>query len=218
MLLCGKLVLLLLLHSDVHLLSLDLPTHAALPLQCRTASRRSYLWARPLRRRRARRCLVSWEGWPQLGNLSCMIRQLLLAGQDALLLLYVLRHRCQLHAIPLGKPAFCPPLPAHLATHTLPPSNPHPPPPGVPSLEALDPARPLLLPELDSPLSGAARALLDEVRRQRSAYLRLRVVRRGDPIESTFYSALIEDRTPAGGMSYVEYLCFLHRQIQNKMS
>lgn len=89
---------------------------------------------------------------------------------------------------------------------------------GVPSLEALDPARPLQLPELDSPLSSAVRALLDEVRRQRSAYLRLRVVRRGDPLESTFYSTLVEDRTPAGGMSYVEYLCFLHRQIQNKMS
>ena len=62
------------------------------------------------------------------------------------------------------------------------------------------------------------RGLLDEVRRQRSAYLRLRVVRRNDAAEAGFYSALVEDRSPVGGMSYVEYLCFLHRQIQNKLS
>ena len=87
----------------------------------------------------------------------------------------------------------------------------------MPSLEAVDPSRPLLLPELGTPLSAAVRGLLDEVRRQRAGYLRLRVVRRGDPGEAAFYCALVEDRTPAGGMSYVEYLCFLHRAIQNKL-
>lgn len=113
---------------------------------------------------------------------------------------------------------------AALAPSSTPPAHPSlphgrpSPPAGVPSLEALDPSRPLLLPELEHPLSGAVRALLDEIRRQRSAYLRLRVVRRGEPLEATFYSALVEDRTPSGGMSYVEYLCFLHRQIQNKIS
>lgn len=62
------------------------------------------------------------------------------------------------------------------------------------------------------------RELLDEVRRQRTAYMRLRVVRRGDPQEQAFYAALVEDRSPQAGMSYVEYLCFLHRQIQNKLA
>ena len=61
-------------------------------------------------------------------------------------------------------------------------------------------------------------ALLNEVRRQRATYLRLRVVRRGDPEEAAFFSALVEDRSPAAGMSYVEYLCHLHRQIQNRLS
>jgi protein transport protein SEC24 len=92
-------------------------------------------------------------------------------------------------------------------------------PAGVPTLEGLDPQRPLVLPALDTPLNQAVRALLDEVRRQRGAYLRLRVVRRGDAaLEQAFYAALVEDRSPAAGMSYVEYLCFLHRQIQNKLS
>ena len=89
---------------------------------------------------------------------------------------------------------------------------------GVPSLDAADPQRPLLLPALDTPLSRRVRQLLDELRRQRSAYLRLRVLRRGDPLEAAFYNALVEDRSPASGMSYVEFLCFLHRQIQNKLS
>ena len=38
------------------------------------------------------------------------------------------------------------------------------------------------------------------------------------PTPSAFYNALVEDRSPASGMSYVEFLCFLHRQIQNKLS
>lgn len=88
----------------------------------------------------------------------------------------------------------------------------------MPSLDTVDPAIPLPLPELDTPLSRAVRGLLDEVRRQRAAYLRMRVLRRGDPAEAGFYAALIEDRSPSAGMSYVEYLCFLHRQIQNKLS
>jgi protein transport protein SEC24 len=46
----------------------------------------------------------------------------------------------------------------------------------------------------------------------------LRVLRRGDCAEPAFFSALVEDRSPAAGMSYVEYLCSLHRQIQSRVS
>jgi protein transport protein SEC24 len=88
----------------------------------------------------------------------------------------------------------------------------------VPSLEGGDPQRPLLLPVLDTPFNRKVRELLDELRRQRAGYLRLRIVRRGDALEAAFYSALVEDRSPAAGMSYIEYLCFLHRHIQNKLS
>ena len=103
---------------------------------------------------------------------------------------------------------------------------PHPPQPhtttttaGVPSVDSLpSDGSPLHLPRLDTPLSQAVHALLDEVRRQRSAFLRLRVLRRGDPLEPAFYHALVEDRSPTAGMSYVEFLCFVHRQIQNKLA
>lgn len=108
------------------------------------------------------------------------------------------------------------PSPCTLPPHPPTPANPTP--AGIPALEAADPQRPLALPELSTPLNAAARALLDELRRQRTAYLRLRVLRRGDPLEPVFYSALVEDRAPAGGMSYVEHLCFVHRAIQNRIS
>ena len=49
----------------------------------------------------------------------------------------------------------------------------------------------------------------------RSSYMRTRILKRGDPAENTFYARLIEDRS-AAGMSYVEFLCHVHRMIQNK--
>lgn len=54
------------------------------------------------------------------------------------------------------------------------------------------------------------------VRTHRCSFLRLRVARKGDPADMAFYNGLVEDRS-AAGMSYVEYLCQVHRLIQNKM-
>jgi protein transport protein SEC24 len=63
--------------------------------------------------------------------------------------------------------------------------------------------------------------LLARARASRGAHLRLRVARRGDPQwEPAFGALLAEDRAPAsagGGMSYVEFLCHVHRQVQNRM-
>jgi protein transport protein SEC24 len=36
-------------------------------------------------------------------------------------------------------------------------------------------------------------------------------------MEVDFFNALVEDRLTSG-MSYVEFLCHIHRQIQNKFS
>jgi protein transport protein SEC24 len=73
-------------------------------------------------------------------------------------------------------------------------------------------------PVLDTPLSKSVLGLLDEIRRQRKSYMHLRLMRRGHPQEAACMAALIEDRSPSAGMSYVEWLCMLHRQIQNKLS
>ena len=45
----------------------------------------------------------------------------------------------------------------------------------------------------------------------------MRVAKRGDPLEVAFFNSMVEDRT-GGGMSYVEFLCHIHRQIQNKFN
>ena len=48
-----------------------------------------------------------------------------------------------------------------------------------------------------------------------SRHLRLKFVARGSGAETKLIRKLIEDRTQSG-MSYVEYLCHVHRQIQNR--
>jgi protein transport protein SEC24 len=47
--------------------------------------------------------------------------------------------------------------------------------------------------------------------------MRLRVAKKGDPTYNVFVNSLVEDKSTAG-MSYVEFLCHVHRQIQEKMS
>ena len=70
------------------------------------------------------------------------------------------------------------------------------------------------LPQLRTRESRALHALLNAVRKQRGAYLRLRVVRRPDPsAEAPFFAMMVEDRNTSG-MSYVEFLCHIHRLIQ----
>jgi protein transport protein SEC24 len=59
--------------------------------------------------------------------------------------------------------------------------------------------------------------LLTALRQNRSAFMRLRVAKKGDPFYPLFANMMVEDRSTAG-MSYVEFLCQVHRQIQEKMS
>jgi protein transport protein SEC24 len=75
------------------------------------------------------------------------------------------------------------------------------------------------LPSLDTPRSRALHALLNAIRKQRGAFMRLRVLRRPDSpaSEAAFFSMLVEDRS-AAGVSYVEHLCSLHRAIQARFT
>eukprot|EP00775_Hariotina_reticulata_P004086 gene4086-4333_t len=59
--------------------------------------------------------------------------------------------------------------------------------------------------------------LLTAVRLNRCAFMRLRIAKKGDPYYPSFVNLLVEDRSTAG-MSYVEFLCHVHRQIQDKMN
>eukprot|EP00002_Diphylleia_rotans_P006568 TRINITY_DN1592_c0_g1_i1.p2 TRINITY_DN1592_c0_g1~~TRINITY_DN1592_c0_g1_i1.p2 ORF type:complete len:157 (-),score=30.44 TRINITY_DN1592_c0_g1_i1:225-695(-) len=58
--------------------------------------------------------------------------------------------------------------------------------------------------------------IIRAIRRRRVSYPKLVVVRKGDPHEQAFMGHITEDKGQ-GSMSYVEFLCHLHRQIQNKL-
>ncbi|KMZ62821.1 Protein transport protein Sec24-like [Zostera marina] len=73
-----------------------------------------------------------------------------------------------------------------------------------------------MLKQYDNELSKKLNDIVNEIRRQRCSYLRLRLCKKGDPSGMLFFSYLIEDKSP-GGLSYVEFLVHVHRQIQAKM-
>jgi len=85
-------------------------------------------------------------------------------------------------------------------------------------LDGIDPSTFADLPNQENALSKQSIQIISHLRRQRRSYMHMRLVVKGHPHETLFHSALVEDRHVLSGMSYVEYLCFLHRQIQNKMS
>ena len=89
---------------------------------------------------------------------------------------------------------------------------------GTGSIDSIDPSTVGDIPNLNSALSNHLRRIVGELRRQRRSYMHVRLVKKGHTHETLFLSALVEDRHPLSGMSYVEYLCHLHRLIQNKMT
>jgi protein transport protein SEC24 len=87
---------------------------------------------------------------------------------------------------------------------------------GVQSVEEVVSGQ-FLLEEFNNDLSKRLNEVVNEIRRQRCSYLRLRLLKRGDPLEFLFFSYLVEDKSPLG-FSYVEFLVHVHRQIQNRMA
>jgi protein transport protein SEC24 len=59
------------------------------------------------------------------------------------------------------------------------------------------------------------RALIHQIQdeQRKGTYAQLQIVRQGEPIEVLFFQHLIEDKNH-DAMNYVDYLCFVHRQIQ----
>ncbi|KAG6775196.1 hypothetical protein POTOM_018635 [Populus tomentosa] len=75
-----------------------------------------------------------------------------------------------------------------------------------------------VLEQYDNPLSKKLNNVVNEIRGQRCSFLRLKLCKKGDSSGMSFFSYLVEDKVPAGGLSYVEFLVHIHRQIQVKMS
>jgi protein transport protein SEC24 len=88
----------------------------------------------------------------------------------------------------------------------------------LPNMESLLRApQPLPLTQHSNANSQLLFELLTAVRLNRCAFMRLRIAKKGDPYYPAFVNLLVEDRSTAG-MSYVEFLCHVHRQIQDKMN
>ncbi|XP_011628219.1 protein transport protein Sec24-like At4g32640 [Amborella trichopoda] len=73
-----------------------------------------------------------------------------------------------------------------------------------------------LLQQLDNELSKKLNNIVNEIRRERCSYLRMKVCRKGEPSGMYFVSRLVEDKN-GGSFSYPEFLVHIHKQIQNKM-
>ncbi|KAK1288191.1 Protein transport protein Sec24-like CEF [Acorus calamus] len=84
----------------------------------------------------------------------------------------------------------------------------------VPSVRVL-PSQ-FVLEQFDNELSKKFNDMVNEIRRQRCSYLRLRLCIKGDQSGMLFFSYLVEDKAPSG-LSYVEFLVHVHQQIKNKM-
>ena len=75
------------------------------------------------------------------------------------------------------------------------------------------------LPILDTPHSTQIRSVIGYIQSQRGRYLQLQIVRQTlDPREeSEFGNWLVEDKN-FEVMAYVDFLCYVHRLIQNEIN
>ncbi|KAI1310209.1 COPII coat Sec23p-Sfb3p heterodimer component [Mortierella claussenii] len=88
---------------------------------------------------------------------------------------------------------------------------------GVSTLDEVDPGL-RHLPELNNRTSTQLRTIASYMDGQRAKYLNLMVVRQGkDQVELEFSNQLMEDKNN-DAMSYVDYLCAIHRMIQTEVT
>ncbi|KAG9304124.1 hypothetical protein G9A89_019686 [Geosiphon pyriformis] len=87
----------------------------------------------------------------------------------------------------------------------------------VDSIDHVDP-KIASLPVLDNSTSAQIRSIISYLQSQRSKYLRFTIARMQiDPAEVEFNSLLVEDENNFA-MSYVDYLCYIHKQIQTEVT
>lgn len=73
------------------------------------------------------------------------------------------------------------------------------------------------MPTLDTKISQKIHHMMRQLQSQRSRYLALRIVRQEkDAVEFLFSTYMSEDRN-AEVQTYVDYMCVLHRKIQEEM-
>eukprot|EP00038_Savillea_parva_P007834 m.172841 g.172841 ORF g.172841 m.172841 type:complete len:1098 (+) comp13591_c0_seq1:68-3361(+) len=87
---------------------------------------------------------------------------------------------------------------------------------GAPSVQAID-TKVSKLPQTGDPLNDRLARLIALLRDKRDYYMPLKIVKQKDPTEIDMVVRLVEDKTNEA-MSYVDFLCAIHRDIQNYLS
>lgn len=83
---------------------------------------------------------------------------------------------------------------------------------GAASFQGIDPQQ-NKLPNLANVLSTKVRTILDTLQQDYTPHMNLHIVKQKDPNEIPFHSFLVEDKVN-DNMSYVDFLCFVHKEIQ----
>uniref|UniRef100_A0A182SZX4 Sec23/Sec24 helical domain-containing protein n=1 Tax=Anopheles maculatus TaxID=74869 RepID=A0A182SZX4_9DIPT len=75
------------------------------------------------------------------------------------------------------------------------------------------------LPVFDNPLSKRVRGIVEKIQDQKRRCMRLTLVKQRDKLESVLRHFLVEDRgTSDGSVSYVDFLCHVHKEIRQMLS
>ncbi|THD28808.1 Transport protein Sec24D [Fasciola hepatica] len=83
----------------------------------------------------------------------------------------------------------------------------------VTSARQFEPEKIYDLPRLPNETSRNLCHLIDQIHLEHSRHTRLLVVRPGDPMEGSFKRFLVEDRYSGNSVSYMEYLCHIHKEV-----
>ncbi|XP_018545804.1 protein transport protein Sec24D [Lates calcarifer] len=87
----------------------------------------------------------------------------------------------------------------------------------LPSLAHLQGHMPAL-PELDNPLSKKVRSIINGLLDKRPNSMKLQIVRQRDKPEMLFRQFLVEDKGLHGSASYMDFLCYVHREIRQLLT
>ncbi|XP_071751437.1 protein transport protein Sec24D [Centroberyx gerrardi] len=74
------------------------------------------------------------------------------------------------------------------------------------------------LPELDNAQSKKIRSIIDVLLEKRPNSMKLQIVRQKDKPEMLFRQFLVEDKGLYGGASYMDFLCYVHREIRQLLT
>ncbi|GAA29645.2 protein transport protein SEC24 [Clonorchis sinensis] len=83
----------------------------------------------------------------------------------------------------------------------------------VPSARQFEPERVYDLPRLETDVSRNLSYLIHRIHEEHGRHTRLLVIRPGDKLEACFKRFLVEDRHSGNSVSYVEYLCHIHKEV-----